>query len=309
MKTFTIAFVTGRTSDEWPWLRDSLMREFDRYRFGFLPKIIIIQATRTSEHFAKMVDGVNTAPKPNIWQGKHRVTSQDWWAMSNARNTAICLCETEWICFFDDRCVLLPGYLDALQDAMDGSYILAGAYEKREWMTVEDGIIRNGGIIKGRDCRLDYYEQNKLKSPFSCPGSWLFGAIFAMPIEWALEVNGSPEICDGQGFEDVQFGLLLEHNGYPIKYDPRAKIIQDRTPGMCGPTYRREDKGVSPNDKSHALLAMFNKPEVKKAIHTPGWDFDIRKVRADVLAGKPWPLPPNIGYKDWYDQQPIKDFK
>jgi hypothetical protein len=70
--------------------------------------------------------------------------------------------------------------------------------------------------------------------------------------------------------------------------------------------YRREDKGRGgpvEQEKGHRLLAMFNKPDAKKAIHTPGFDFDIRQARADVLAGKAWPTPPQIEYRDWYDHK------
>jgi hypothetical protein len=251
-------------------------------------------------------------PKPNIWQGQYRVTKEDWWAVSASRNTAICLCETDWICFFDDRCVLMPGYLDALEDAMIGNYIMAGAYEKRHNMTVENGVIRHGGIVTAEDCRERYGLDIKAPIPFDCGGEWLFGANWACPLEWLLECNGVPEIADGQGFEDVLTGLLLANNGHPIKYDLRAKVVQDRTPEFSGPVYRKEDKGRGgpvKDEKGHKLLAMFNKPEAKQAIHTPGFDFDIRKVRADILAGQAWPVPGLKSYKDWYDGQDISTFK
>jgi hypothetical protein len=304
----TLAFITGRHLPQWWWLRDSFAREADRYGLLDMPSLVIVNAN-ARQNSRTFLNQKFTPPKPNIWQGQYRVTSRDWWAVSAAQNTAICLCQTEWICFFDDRCVLLPGYLDALEAAMDGNYALAGAYEKRTGMTVEDGVIRHCGIVVAEDGRGETCRLNGWKTPYPCGGEWLFGANFACPLEWLLECNGVPEICDGQSFQDVQLGLLLQHNGHEIRYDPRAKIIEDRSPELCGPTYRREDKGVSPNDKSHALLAKFNNPKAKRAIHTPGWEFDIRKVRTDVLAGKPFPVPPDIEFKDWWDGQPIKDFK
>lgn len=308
MKSFTVAYITGREESHLEWFRASFAREVDRFGIDW-PCTIVVDARASAPTGTDLI----TAPKPNIWQGQHRVTKQDWWANSNARNTAICLCKTEWIAFFDDRCVLMPGYLDALSHAMNGNYVMVGAYEKHENMTVQNGVIIEGDkkdFVAGTDCRLKYIEDNKGKvpMPFPCPGGWMFGAIWAAPVEWLLQVNGSPEIADGQGMEDVLLGLLLEHNGFPLKYDPRAKIIEDRTEGQLGPLYRREDKGISPNDKSHALLAIFQDPKVKRALHTPGWDIDLRKIRADVLSGKPWPEPPKLDYKDWWDGKLIREF-
>lgn len=310
MKTFSVAYISGRDEPHLDWFRDSLRRECDRFGLDFEPQIIVVDALAHFRLNPAVYSGtVHALPKPSIWQGKYRITKEDWFAVANARNTAICLCETEWVCFFDDRCVLMPGYLDALQAAMEVDYVMVGAYEKRERIAVENGIITKKGFVSGDDCREKYILYNKIEDAFPCPGGWCFGANFACPVEWILEMNGAPELCDGMGFEDVQTGLLLEHNGHALKYDTRAKIVQDRTEGKIGPVYRREDKGLSPNDKSHALLAMFTKPEVKKAMHVPGWDIDLRHIRADILSGKSWPVPPNIEYLDFYDQQPIRDFK
>jgi len=309
MKSFTIAYITGRDECHFHWFLDSWETEAKRYGAD-ASKIIIVDALFPRD--VKLPWVQHLAPKPTIWQGKHRITQSDWWSNSNNRNTAICLCKTEWICFFDDRCVLMPGYLDALEDAMNGNYVMAGAYEKREEMQVENGVIIKKGFRSALDGRLTHCKEANLTTPVACGGEWLFGANWACPLEWLLQINGIPEICDGQSFEDIQTGLLLTHNGFNIAYDPRAMVIQDRTEGKCGPDYRREDKGRGGPvhlEKSHKLLAMFQKPETKKAIHYPGCEFDIRKVRTDVLAGKPWPTPNrDFPFVDWYDNQPVKEF-
>lgn len=316
MKSFTVAMITGRKQGEWEWLRDSFLREIDRWGLVASPDVIIVNPHVPFEQPLVMESAplgerqVKTRPKPNIWQGQYRVTKTDWWANSNARNTAICLCKTEWICFFDDRCVLMPGYLDALEAAMDGGYAMAGAYEKRTGMTVENGAIRHGGIITGKDGREEHCQLNKLAIPLPCGGDWSFGANFALPLEWALECNGYPEIADGLGFEDVLFGLLVVNNGHPIKYDHRAKVVQDRTPELCGPVYRKEDKGrgVGPqeDEKAWKLLKKFR--TAKRAEHTPRFTFDMRDVRRDALAGKAWPVPQKVDFRDFYDEQLISEF-
>ena len=80
------------------------------------------------------------------------------------------------------------------------------------------------------------------------------------------------------------------------------KIVEDRTPGQLGIPMEKRDKGVSPNDKSHALVAKLH--GLNKAQH----GFDLRKVRLDALKGYGFPKPwgPAV---DWYDQQPLGEME
>lgn len=240
---------------------------------------------------------VFTPPKPTVWQGEHRLTKENWWAASNARNTGICLCKTDWIAFCDDRCVLTPTWLQSVRDAMAGNYCVLGSYEKRINMKVENGVIIEPGEVTGKDCREPVAEGKIVRAP----GQWLFGCTFALPLEWALNVGGFPEdYCDGLSMEDVIFGLTLEHNNYLLKYNPSMKIIEDRTPSELGEPMKRSDKGVSPNDKSHKVLEVFQ--TAKTAMNS----FDIRKVRESVMAGNPFPKP-SASHFDWYDKTLIRD--
>lgn len=216
------------------------------------------------------------------------------------------MCRTDWVSLIDDRSVLMPGYLDGIREAIAGNYIVCGAYEKRAAMTVENGIIKNAGVVTGIDSRLDYvnkhWKPHNMKSPYKAPGEWTYGCSITIPLEWALAVNGfSEDYCDGLGGEDYLFGLTLQNAGYPIRYDPRMKLIEDRTPELCGPTIHRCDKDVSPNDKSHKILEVFKGSKTSKN------SYDLRELRAKVLAGEPWP-PPSASKFDWYDGQPIADF-
>jgi hypothetical protein len=304
MKTFSIVFVTARDNPKFGWMA-SVANEIKR-RLNYSPPIIVVSRNP--------IAGVPThQPKPTIWQGEHRVTKENWWAISNARNTGICLCQTEYICFFDDRCVVAPGYVDALTDAMEGGYAMAGAYQKRINMKAVAASIVNEGQLIGEDSRVEHMVKNNLVNPLPIGADWFFGANCAMPLEWALQVNGYPEIADGVGFEDVLFGLLLFNNGLPMKFDRRALVIQDRTPGQIGPTYIRRDKGRDKGnkeeEKAYKLLRMFQNKACKTAKHVPGWDINLRQIRAEVLAGKPFPAPPAVEFKDFYDNQPIREFE
>lgn len=305
----TVAYITSREQPCLSWFFDSL-------RLQQAPdddiQVIVVDTFAGEDERRVQVrqlarrDVIHTVPKPTIWQGKHRITSSDWWAAANARNTAMCLCKTEWIAFLDDRCVLLPGWLDGIRSAIKHGYAVCGSYEKVHNLIVENGVVNaftiptdGDGKPNGRDGRLPRYTEEAslygVKGAVLCPGEWMFGCSFALPLEWALQINGQDETCDGLSMEDCIFGLQLKNNDYPLCYDPGMKMIEDRTPTELGTPMRREDKGVSPNDKSHAMLAMLRGS--KRAMH--GWD--LRAIRDTVLAGGEFPIPEAKQYFDWYD--------
>lgn len=302
MKSLTIAYITSRKNIELMWFLDSLTNQLlaeDRI------EILIIseywdEYKLSQDEVAWLRSFQFAHPKPNIWQGKYRITNVDWWAKSNAINTALCLCKTDWIMFLDDRCVLQPCFMHAVRDAVAGNYIMAGAYEKRHSMTVEKGLIKNGGIITGTDSRV-----GSMGGAVPCSGHWLFGCCTLAPLEWWLQINGAPEKCDSLSFEDVIIGLLFENNGFPLKYDVRAKIIEDRTVSELGVPMRRSSKERHPHDqqdKAHTLLRW-----VKTAKRSDN-EFDIRELRARIQRGEPFPIPdPNKNYVDWFDGQPVKE--
>lgn len=236
---------------------------------------------------------VHAVPKPTIWQGDYRITAEDWWAKSNALNTAICLCRQEWLCVCDDRSLLMPNYFNSVVAAMRSNVAVCGNYEKRMNMKVVDGVISDPGITLGSDNRTQHSQPYHVRD-------W-YGGSGALPLEWCLAVNGfSEDLCDGLGSEDSMFGVTLRNSGYPIMYDPRMLIIEDRTPGEIDGALKRADKGVSPNDKSHKIV------EIMRDKTTSQNSFDIRHLRNRVLAGEPFP-PPSASYTDWFDGQPIKD--
>lgn len=308
----TVALHTSRRDPKFSWFMDSLARQKGIHR---VTQIIIVDFYAQSSpdwsenevlnrraHVKECAGGMkdlvwHVSPKPTIWQGPHRVTKENHWAMSSARNTSFCLCKNDWIVMLDDRAVLQQGYLQAVKRAMSGKFIVFGGYQKRHNLVVEKGVIRGDGDVSGVDNRDQYANGKCIKAN----GSYAYGCSFAMPLEWALEVNGYPEMADGLSFEDILFGKILENNGYPMRYDPSMRVIQDRTPSELDAPFKRSDKGVSPNDKSHASLTVIGGK--KRSEH----EWDLRQIRQDVLAGKPFPVPTNPNPLDWYDQQPIRE--
>jgi len=301
MKSLTVAYITSRFNPKLEWFLDSLKNQL---KAGESVEVIIVDSfpdCHTHDHQIPNISKIQVQPKPTVWQGEYRLTKDNWWAKSNALNTAICLCKTEWISFLDDRCVLLDGWLERIKSAMAGNYAVCGSYEKRINMTVENGVIQNGGIITGKDCR-----DMGVTQPIPCGGEWLFGCNFALPLEWALNVNGFEELLDGLSSEDTQFGAMLSNNGYPLKFDVKMKIIEDRTSSEIGAAMKRTSKerwGNDEQDKGHEAIRRFHGN--KQAQH----GFNIRELRAKVLAGEPFPIPDKTKeHRDWFDGMLIKDF-
>lgn len=298
----TVTYITARQEPMFQWFFDSLANQLEPHDKIKVIIVDLLADKRNKEAYdLRGLDVQWVEPKPNIWQGKHRITKDDWWAVSNARNTGICLCETEWIAFLDDRCVLLPSWMDAVKRAMAGNYIVAGSYEKRSKMDVQNGFIRGFEKLIGADPRLKQ-APNGMKN---CPHSWFFGCTSAMPLEVALQVNGFEEGCDGMGMEDSIMGLHLRNCGYTLTFDVNMRMIEDRTEGETASGHglsnvmRRTDKGVSPNDKSHAALKRFG---VQKRTE---FTLDLRELRANGMSWKPNPAWPD--WKDWYDGQAISE--
>jgi hypothetical protein len=96
------------------------------------------------------------------------------------------------------------------------------------------------------------------------------------------------------------FGQMLENNGLKIMFDERMKIIEDRTMPDAECHIKRGDKGVSPNDKSHALVKMLE--HQKQAMHP----WNLRSLRRRIQGGEPWPIPsqPTV---DWWDGQKLSE--
>ncbi len=278
------------------WFYMSLMKQCE----GEIPKIIFVSTDPTIEnHLGKPTDGIRAVtPKPTIWQGKYRITKEDWWAKSNAHNTAIILCETEWIAFVDDRCVLVPGWLNCVKDAMAGEYAVCGSYEKRSGMQVENGVVVDPGTELGVDTRPQVGEP--------IPTTDWYGGSCALPLEWCLELNGySEDLCDGLGSEDSMFGRTLVNAGYPIKYDSRMRIIEDRNPYEIDGALKRADKNMYREErkaKSWAIVkAFYQKTSSQNS-------FDIRHHRNRVQHGESIDaLMPSASHLDWYDNTPISE--
>lgn len=309
LRMLTIAYLTTRRDCriEWFWL--SLQRE--KIATPMETRVVIVDFHRNNRESdivcaGDMAEGISiwTAPKPTPWQGPHRLTRQDWFAAANARNTALCLAQDGWITYVDDLSVLLPGWLASVKEAVSNNYIACGAYKKVKELEVDfignvtHAIEFPGGI----DNRLSHVTDLTVASP--CKGQWLYGCSCAMPVEALLSINGWPEdLCDGQGFEDCLTGIVLENAGYSLRYDPRMMTYESEELHHNEQAFRREDYGVSPEDKSHRALEI-----ALASKHFPNsfGGGGIRELRQRVLAGEAFPVK-RTPDREWFTGRHLAD--
>lgn len=304
----SIIYLTGRAEPRLDWLLEAIR---DHGQPGDVFEIIAVDAldrtreltdTRVRRLVAELA-GVPagpavtirpTAPKPTIWQGEHRIMDRDWWAAANGRNTGIVLASHDYLAFSDDRCKPGPKWIATIREgSRTRQSVIAGAYDK---------------LVGPPDARTISADHRRTLCPdgkANCGGGWLYGCTFCLPLEWALDVNGFEEGNDSLTGEDYLFGLMLENAGHRIDFQPELYVLQDRAVGdNSKQQYHTLDKGVPPNDKSHAALARFGSR--KRTEFTP----DLRQLRHRIAAGEHWPIPnPDGEYLDWYDGQDLREMR
>ena len=226
-------------------------------------------------------------PKPNPWQGTYRVTRRDLHAIAHARNTALCLASHDFVAFVDDRIRLGPAWLDTVRAAEAvRTRAICGPYDRDQLGTgrlFDDRISRAPG---GRT---------------RCSGDWFYGGNFALPLAWALEINGCEEGTDPVGRQDRIMGHMLVNSGYRIDFVVGMSALVDRRLTTAHP-FPRVGKGVPPADKGRAIMRRF--ASRRRTEMTP----DLTAIRAAVQRGAPFPMHDAAATDlDWFDDQPIGD--
>lgn len=296
----TIAYMTCRNNPRFEWFVDGLRRQTISHPFKLLV-VDFFAAERDLAEYARAsgITASSVEPKPTVWQGAHRKTKENFFAASNARNTAICLADPGYLVFADDLSVPTPKWLERVKAAETGGYVVCGSYEKALEMVVEDGI-----LIHKKDHPPGHDARRVAQPTFGqCHPSWFYGCSCGAPLEAFLEINGYPEIADGMGYEDAVTGEAIARNGHKLFFDPEMLTIESEEAHHEGKPFRRDDPGVSPHDKSHALLSI-----CKGATRFENYfgDGGIRMVRAEARAGLGFP-PATIPEHEWFTGKRLED--
>lgn len=306
--SFTISYITNRLEPKIEWFFGSLVKQgggdigvnvIDFHADDEKRRIDVFELAQ--KYGIKLVRHIT--PKPSVWQGPNRLTKADYFAASNASNTAIAICPTDWIVFVDDLSVLRPGWLNCVKEAVARGGITCGAYRKVLELTVENGeVTHHKEHPLGIDAREKTVGSNVV---VPCGGEWFFGCSFVAPIEALLKINGFDEDCDGMGMQDCIAGLMLKANGYSFVYDSRMMTWEsEELHGQPGNVFHREDWGVSPNDKSHKILDLvYGGRKVAPNYFGP---FGLRQLRQSILEGNSFPAA-TVPQHEWFSGTPLRD--
>lgn len=297
----TIAYMTNRCNPRFQWFADGLKRQGADQSIEVL--VVDFYADDRDLGLVGRERGLNCrsiTPKPTVWQGKHRLTKENYFAAANARNTAICAAKSDYIVFADDLSVPGDRWLERARWHQRVGNVVAGSYQKVMKMVVEDGKLASFGEFEaGKDHRRAHQKY----SMAPCYGSWFFGCSCGGPIEAFLEINGYPEIADGMGYEDSVTGDALRANGRAIFFDKELLTYESEEGHHEDKPFIRADPGVSPNDKSHALLNLCR--GVKRFDNFFGPE-GIRGLRAKVQSGEPFPIV-GIPEHEWFTGKPLRE--
>lgn len=316
----SIVQVTHRREPAFAWLADSLAAQLER---GDDVEVIFVDglhAPERSAQLARIVAGRfpfrHVPPKPTPWNGPHRLTTRDYWAVSSARNTGIVYATNPYVVFVDDITVLGEGWWQQVRAAAGNGIVVAGAYRKAHEMVVREGRLVSSRLERvGIDCR---WERGDDRESVPIGGGEFFGNGIGVPRELLLELNGFDELCDPVGGEDYHLGLRIEWSGARIHYcrsmlvteseelasQPSLVLRHDKTAEPATYMRRLREFGVrqrsteGPFDGGHLILdILFG----TRSLRTMGNYYSLRSLTEFDLPGTIARFP----RAHWFDHQPL----
>lgn len=323
----TAFMATARKNPQWQWAADSLVHNMNANPSVALEVIFVDKMLwptslgpigHRREELADAVAGRfsyrHVPPKPSAWQGPWRKTKRDFYALTNARNTAITLARGEHVIEFDDCTVLGKDWLYWHHRAAQKKIVAAGGFVSWNTATVVNGEVTGGEQHPNQDSRgLD------MKKGY---GSWCWGLNVSYPLERLLEVNGFDELYDGQGgSEDCDLGVRVERTGCPIVFFPACEIHQilETHEAVCDietwgkPQVRPQKERVLKHDgRGHfanefLIQELFEDPTRTLA---RGTESNLRELRRHVLREGYGAYPTTFAVdKDWRDGQPLSEME
>lgn len=308
--SISIVYLTSRAEPKLEWFSRSL--HLQAQYLGVVPEVVVVDTrlwydpTRR-EYFKKVTDGCtgtwkHTPPKDTVWQGPRRLTTEDYFCASSARNTGIMHSSHDYILFVDDLSVLLPGWLENAIHAAQNRYVVCGAYKKVKNLHVEDGrLISFDPFPLGVDSR---WGSGSDKGIVPWSGGGLYGCSFGVPTSALLEVNGLDEHLDGQGWEDCDLGIRLERAGSKFFYNRNMCTYESEELHYQTPIMKRSIKHAQGRANAHEICAK-NLLTSKRKLPVQNL-YSLAEERDKVLSGGDptfFPHPTN----HWYDNQPLTE--
>ena len=290
----SIVYITFRENCKFEWFIESLVKQSTQEQRASI-QIIVVDGILESgideserRTFIKNViadnfEFVHIPPKPTVWQGKYRVTCENYFAAANTRNTGACYAKYDYIAFHDDLGCPGQKWLSAVLDAKTRNQVHCGAYTKAYDIVVENGVVvskRDNGV----DHRLSVYTQDI--SP--AYNSHFYGSSFCMPIELYFKLNGINEMCDGNAGEDYEFGMRILRSGIHFYYNKNMFIYESED--IFGSDRERKcirsDPKKNPNDPN-SDLSHYMLDYVKDCGLRVNPEFDLRDYNSKILSGTP----------------------
>lgn len=293
----TIAYFTNRKNPKIEWFGKTLSRECRET--GFSPsELIVIDYHAEDDGRRESVkkdlgEGLSSiplyhiCPKPCVWQGKHRKTKENYFAASNARNTAFARCSSEFIACVDDLSALERGWLNQVRHAMEHHYVVLGAYKKVIDLEVgSEAVTSYQYFAPGVDSRWNRGADGIVPAD----GSWLYGCSFALPIQAALDVNGFNEMCDATGMEDVEFGIRVGRKGYKFFYNRNMLTFESEELHHASGNEHFKRESILTTTGEMSDWAIYNRV-TKTSIIRADNEFDLTELRQKILRGEDFPVP------------------
>ncbi len=319
----SIIFISCRKDAKLDWFCDSLFRQLTPdlniqliYIDYWHGQRDIVVPNKPIHNF----EFLHIPPLPSPCQGKHKLTSSDWFSATIMRNTGLVFALHPYCVFCDDLSILQPEWITAIKEAAQGRYVIQGAYRKDKSMIVENGVIVSSES-DGVDSRMRFSRGIKTKGH----ADWCYGNI-GLPLDMALEVNGWDELCSIISYEDVQLGIRLNKLKANFVYDTRMLSVESSELHFVeGNYFQRIDPEISQtdyinvlknfgcayerphngrHDASHAMLTI-----TKQKTYKANWNpYDLRELRRKRESGQ------KITVEDmkfrtlfWFTGQPLNE--
>jgi hypothetical protein len=233
---------------------------------------------------------------PSAWQGKYKLTANNYFCASVARNTGVCYAKYDYLTFVDDLSIMSPGLVAAVISSCNSSYTMAYGYKKVYNLEVD-----NGSVVNCLEHQAGIDSRWHLGPIANINGSSFFGYI-SLPLEHLLKVNGYDEICNSIGGEDYNLGVRLEKSGISLRYLNSSFYYESENVGSQDVSFFRIDPLLSNieykslmnkfsiktrwvengrTDVSHLLLDMV----FSGSCWTRGNNYNLRELREYILNG------------------------